>query len=141
MANQLIAYCGLYCGACSFKVAFETQDREHINKMPSYYDDCKNDDLFDCPGCRLESCSNECDIRNCAISNGIDWCSQCSKYPCNLIYDFSCDGKPHHEEIIKNFELLSKSGEKEWLKEMKAFWECKNCGKKKSWYYKKCDCV
>jgi hypothetical protein len=41
MADSLIAYCGLYCGACSFQVAYETEDRKHIDSMPSRYDKYK----------------------------------------------------------------------------------------------------
>ncbi len=38
MSHELIAYCGLYCGACSFKVAFEEQNREHLMRMPAKYE-------------------------------------------------------------------------------------------------------
>jgi hypothetical protein len=140
MKNHLISYCGLYCGACSFKVAFETKDREHINKMPSHYDEYKNNELFDCSGCRLDNNPSECKIKNCAIEKQVAWCSQCNKYPCSIINDFCHDGRPHHEEIIKNLEILNKLGEEEWIKEMKMDWECTKCGKKKSWYNKKCNC-
>ena len=30
MSNELIAYCGLYCGACSFKLAYDENDKEPV---------------------------------------------------------------------------------------------------------------
>ena len=37
--NNKIAYCGLYCGACSFKVAYDENARKHLQNMPSKYDE------------------------------------------------------------------------------------------------------
>lgn len=140
MASSLISYCGLFCGACSFKIAYETKNREHINHMPSVYDHLKQYELENCPGCRLENKCGECKIRDCAAEKNIDYCFQCADYPCQSIIEFSNDGKSHHEEIIENFKLLKDIGEDEWLKTMENKWTCMKCGKKKSWYYKECQC-
>lgn len=139
MASELIAYCGLYCGACSFKVAFEENDREHINRMPAYYDDLKDKPLQPCPGCRLEYKCGDCSIRDCAVGKGIEYCSMCDDFPCDKINKFNSDKKPHHGEVISSLELLREIGEKAWLEQMKGKWTCK-CGTRYSWYYKKCDC-
>ena len=40
-----LAYCGLYCQACGFKVAYEEQDRNHLRAMPAKYDRYKEDPL------------------------------------------------------------------------------------------------
>lgn len=137
MASELIAYCGLYCGACSFRVAFEENDREHITQMPAYYDRLKNEPLEFCPGCRLENKCGECDIRDCAISKGIEHCGQCKDFPCDILARFNSDGKPHHEESINNLNLIKEIGEEAWLELMRGKWTCK-CGSKYSWYYKEC---
>jgi len=140
MASSLISYCGLYCGACSFKQAFVQNDRNHLKGMPSYYDRLKEEPLDDCPGCRLENICGQCNIRDCAQEKGFDWCSQCLEFPCEKINEFAHDGKPHHEEVLKKFKKLQKLGEKEWLKKMNEKWTCSICGRKKSWYYKPCEC-
>ena len=140
MASPLISYCGLYCGACSFKVAFETQDKVHISDMPKHYDQFKNNPLEDCPGCRLENNCGECKIRDCAIERNVDYCIQCEMYPCKLIDAFAHDGKPHHEEVLHNFELLKKKGENEWLRIMRNKWTCQKCKSQKSWYHTQCKC-
>ena len=140
MASALISYCGLYCGACSFKLAFETNNRDHIKSMPSYYDKLKDNPLEECPGCRLENKCGECKIRDCAIKSKVDFCNKCKDFPCGLIEIFSHDGKTHHEEILHNFDLLKEYNEEQWLEIMKNKWACKKCGKRMSWYHKECKC-
>ena len=137
MASELIAYCGLYCGACSFRVAFEENNREHIMHMPTYYDRFKNIALEFCPGCRLENKCGECDIRDCAVNKGYEYCSQCNDFPCDKSISFNSDRKPHHAETINNLNLLKETGEEKWLDLMREKWTCK-CGSKHSWYYKEC---
>jgi len=137
MASEFIAYCGLYCGACSFRVAFEENNRKHIARMPAYYDRLKNEPLEFCPGCRLENKCGECDIRDCAINKKIEYCSQCNDFPCDKLIRFNSDGKPHHEESINNLKLLKEIGEDKWLDLMKEKWTCR-CGSKYSWYNKEC---
>lgn len=140
MASSLGAYCGLYCGACSFKVAYETKDRRHLQSMPSVYDKYKNDALDNCPGCRLENKRGECRIRDCAVEKGIDYCIQCSDYPCEIINEFGHDKKPHHNETFKNLEMLKELGEKEWLERMKEKATCPTCHARYSWYFSECKC-
>ncbi len=140
MASALISYCGLYCGACSFKLAFETNNRDHINNMPSCYDKLKDNPLEECPGCRLENKCGECKIRDCAMEKNVDFCSKCKEFPCGLIKAFSHDGKRHHEEVLHNFNLLKEYGEEQWLEMMRNKWTCQKCGKRMSWYHKECRC-
>lgn len=139
MSSELIAYCGLYCGACSFRLAYLENNRNHIEKMPSCYDHLKNDPLEYCPGCRLENKCGECKIRDCAIEKNYHHCGECSDFPCDIITKFSNDGKPHHSEVLSNLLLLNEIGEKKWLEHMEKKWLCE-CGAKLSWYYKSCNC-
>ena len=138
MASELVSICGLYCGACSFRIAAMENDKNHIDSMPSVYDHVKNLPLEFCPGCRLENKCGECAIRDCAMERKVDYCSKCGDFPCNRISAFSKDGKPHHEEILQNFALLESLGETRWLEYMAEKWKCKKCEVKRSWYYKKC---
>lgn len=140
MAHALIAYCGLYCGACSFRLAAQENNPEHINHMPSSYDSLKNKPLELCPGCRRENKCGECAIRDCAISKNIAFCSQCALLPCEKINAFNNDGKAHHNEIIQNLKLLQHIGEKRWVEHMEQRWTCR-CGAKRSWYYSGCTCI
>jgi len=139
MTNELIAHCGLYCGACSFRLAVLENDRNHLKYMPSYYAKLKDQPLEYCPGCRLENKCGECQIRDCSIINKHNHCAECSDFPCNKITEFNNDGRPHHGEVLSNLRLLTEMGENNWLEYMNKKWTCK-CGTKISWYYKSCSC-
>ncbi len=52
----LIAYCGLYCGAC-----------------PRYIKD-------KCPGCRENEKATWCGVRKCCIANNLQSCAGCSTH-------------------------------------------------------------
>jgi hypothetical protein len=137
MSNELIAYCGLYCGACSFKVAFEENDREHLMRMPPKYDYLKNAPLEFCPGCRLENKCGECAIRDCAIEKKVAYCSLCDEFPCDKLKRFSTDGIPHHAESIENLKESKTMGSEKLLTTPKAQWMC-TCTERYSWYLKRC---
>jgi hypothetical protein len=140
MPSPMIAYCGLYCGACSFRLAAQEHDRSHLAAMPSCYDAWKNAPLEPCPGCRLENACGPCAIRDCAVSEGVGSCAECGRFPCEGLEGFAADGKPHHAESIENLRLLREIGEEAWLSVMAERWTCVRCGKKKSWYRTVCDC-
>ena len=57
--NQLFSLCGLNCGLCPM----------HLNKY--------------CPGCGGGEGNQSCKIAKCSLEhNGVEYCFQCSKYPC-----------------------------------------------------------
>jgi hypothetical protein len=136
---ELIAYCGLYCGACSFRLAATENDPMHLQSMPSSYDYLKGQPVELCPGCRLENKCGECAIRDCASGRELLHCGQCREFPCDRIIAFNNDGKPHHGEVLGNLQLLREIGERRWLEQMEAKWTC-TCGAKRSWYYRSCGC-
>ena len=138
MSKELIAYCGLYCGACSLKVAYESNNNEHVIRMPPQYDHLKNTPVVFCPGCRLDNQCGDCDMRDCAISRDIDYCSLCGDFPCEKLVRFNSDGKPHHTEAISNLSSLREIGEAKWLELQHEKWSCK-CGTKYSWYMHECE--
>jgi hypothetical protein len=54
--SALVAYCGLYCGACS---------RYRKGK---------------CPGCHYNAKATWCKIRSCNIEHGYQSCADCAEY-------------------------------------------------------------
>lgn len=55
--EELVAYCGLYCGACE-----------------SYL-------KGSCPGCRKNSKAYWCKVRTCCIESEYNSCADCGDYP------------------------------------------------------------
>lgn len=105
---SLLAYCGLYCGACSFKVAVREKNRGHLHALPQKYDHLKNMELeAECLGCRND-----------------EMCGDCTQYPCELINKFASDGVPHHGEVLKNIENARKIGVEKWLAGEKQAYSC-----------------
>ena len=66
--RTLVAYCGLYCGAC-----------------PSYVKER-------CPGCHENTKASWCKVRSCCAENGYASCASCSMYSdpndCKLFNNF-----------------------------------------------------
>ena len=135
--RNLIAFCGLYCGACSFRVAAQDNDRRHLQDMPAKYDAYKDAPMDVCPGCRQESRDGRCAIRDCARERGLMHCGQCSDFPCPRIRSFNDDGVPHHAASVSNLARLTEVGEEAWLREQERYWTCA-CGTRISWYRKEC---
>jgi len=134
---DLVGYCGLYCGACSFKLAFDEKDRVHLRGMPAKYAVPEETPLQFCPGCRKDSASGGCKIRECAEGRGLSHCGVCAEFPCSRIAEFDGDGTPHHGESIANLKRLREVGEALRLEEERRRWTCA-CGAKRSWYLKEC---
>jgi len=139
-ALDLIATCGLYCGACSFKLAFDENERAHVRAMPSRYDKAKEAELEACPGCRGEATAcgaDPCKIRACARECELTHCGLCAEFPCSVLSAFANDGVPHHGETLGNLNRLREVGESAWFIEQRARWTCA-CGAKLSWYLLEC---
>ncbi|MBS4015090.1 MAG: DUF3795 domain-containing protein [Candidatus Latescibacteria bacterium] len=134
--NDFIAFCGLYCGACSFKVGFDENNRAHLNGIPVEYKRYANRPLQFCPGCQqLNQCGHG--FKECAENHKVAHCGLCDEFPCQRIKDFNNDGAPHHAEVISNLKRLTEIDEQAWLNEQEKQWTCE-CGAKKSWCLLRC---
>lgn len=137
---DLVAYCGLYCGACSFKLTVDERERAHVLSLPPRYDKAKAEELDPCPGCRNEAAacgSDPCEIRACARARGISHCGECREVPCDLLSAFAGDGAPHHAGVLEDLRRLSEMGSAAWLAEQESLWACA-CGARRSWYLSEC---
>lgn len=133
-----LAYCGLYCSQCSFVVAYETNNRDHLLSLPQRYDKFKQADLSEhgsCKGCKGENLCGDCEIKDCAVEKGIDCCADCKTFPCEIILIFANDGTPHHAEAFNNLNKIKADGKENWFDEYKTSLNCA-CGERLSWYYK-----
>lgn len=135
-------YCGLNCGACPVLGANERGDEEWI-KNAAEFEPCKPDNLR-CHGCKTDVTAmfcTDCEMRLCAKGKGIEFCNECTDFPCETIKNFRNDQSPHHSAIFKNLRTIKEKGVKAWLEGEEGRWACKSCGKRFFWYSDKCpDC-
>lgn len=136
MDYRFESYCGLYCGACEILRANRENRVEEVAKAWGM----KPEDLI-CEGCKSEvNCSDcrACEIKECAREKGVEFCFECSDYPCNFLTDLQKDDHPHHAVILENLNKIKSNGLDNWLAEQKQRWSCANCGTEASWYASKC---
>ena len=143
--KDFAAPCGLYCGACSIRAAYNRKDDQLLKAMAdgvSLYlgHKVETGDLA-CEGCLsdlLAAPCRECEIRDCALSRGYTRCAECNDFPCDRIRNFNNDGMPHHSEVIKNVHRQKEVGVDSWIVEQDKRWRCPNCSAEINWYAGQC---
>ena len=137
--NDLLAVCGLYCGACyHYRASFpesahllEEAARQGRELEGFTCQGCRSDILYIHPGCA------QCEIRACADERVVLHCGLCSEFPCTRLEDFRLDGHIHHLDVLDNLASLKEKGPDRWLTEQEQRWTCE-CGTKFSWYETVC---
>ncbi len=131
--EELIAYCGLYCGDCfgyegkiaslageldeELKAVNIKKNADFFAQMP-FFKVFKNYDSFiellgtlkelNCTGCRDGGGSPTCEIRACCNDKDIKGCWECDEFnTCNKL-DFLQN--THEEAVIKNLNILKDKG-------------------------------
>lgn len=134
--NRLDTYCGLYCGSCEI---FITNQKGEVKETAKKWG-MNPDDLY-CNGCKTDTTSvfcRNCEIKECAKNNEVEFCFQCRDFPCEKIIEFKNDENPHHTIVLKNLTSIKEMGINKWLKEQEKRWSCPNCQENFSWYDEKC---
>jgi len=127
---KYLAYCGLYCGACSSIMAYE-KSKGDLNVS------LETDDDSPCTGCRsAEQC--DCEFAVCNIAHESESCGFCPEFPCAKIIEFNNTEWPHHYVVLENLARMKEIGLDAWLEEQKKLWSCKTCGARTHWYQSKC---
>lgn len=109
---NLLAPCGINCAACY----------AHLRKKRT------------CPGCRGPEDSQpqycrRCKIRDCAGSRGLDFCSECSLFPCTPVKQIDKRYRlRYHVSLIENGVRIQTVGVRKFLQEEKQKWTCAQCG-------------
>ena len=97
--KTILAYCGLNCESCPIHLATLEEDSEareamHTSIVNLCYENygirLKTEDITGCDGCksdtgRLFKWCSDCDIRNCAVSKGMESCALCPEYNCGKL--------------------------------------------------------
>lgn len=134
--SNLLAVCGLYCGAC-YHFCASAPGGEHLLEVSGQTaakfgcQGCRSNTLYIHPGCA------SCNIRACADSRGLVHCGQCPDNPCEMLLAFQNDGRIHHVPILDHLRDLEQIGPERWLADLAAHWRCM-CGASFSWYETTC---
>jgi hypothetical protein len=144
--ENLVAVCGLYCGACPMYLATQSNDKEKqealLKQFSSGPTQLKMEDIL-CDGCigngRVASFCSRCEMRACPNDKkDVTRCSDCQEFPCTLITNFNNDGMPHHGEVLNNLQQIKKMGIEKWAQYDEERWQCPECTSRISWYDSKC---
>jgi hypothetical protein len=124
------AYCGLYCPACP-----NYMNTQANPGAPRITESCK--------GCKSGICClswcDHCNLKACAKSKNIEFCSACQEYPCKDLVGFKNDSNyPYHSEVFGYLETIKMKGKETWLTEMRKRWSCPSCGTEFNWWMQTC---
>lgn len=122
ISETMIAPCGVNCFACS-----------------AYLNDKKP-----CAGCRApdelitrKSCRN-CTKKKCNLERGLQWCFQCSEFPCSRIKSLNkCYIQNYNVDIVQN-GFDARKNMQDFLNAQKEQFTCKLCGGVIDQHHKKC---
>jgi len=135
--KSIAAACGLYCEACTLYIA-TMEDPERLTKLAARLQ--VPEEAARCHGCRSDKRFPQCDackMSACTARRGIDFCSECSEYPCPELKEFQGQ-RPHRLELWDDLERIREIGCGRWLGEVRKRYVCPECGTVNSAYDLKC---
>ncbi len=108
----LLAPCGITCAVC---YVFLRKKKACLG--------CRGQDIS-----KPEHCQ-KCKIKDCALGQGIDFCSDCQSYPCAIIRRLDRRYRQKYQvSLIENALRLKTAGPEQYLREERERWTCFNCG-------------
>ncbi len=136
--KKLAAVCGLFCRACHVYIATH-DDPEKLVAMAKRYQ--RSIDELWCDGCRSARrcfyCETMCFMAKCAAGKGVEFCGDCTEYPCKGLKEFQALA-PHRIELWKNHARRKEAGLETWYSEMIEHYFCPQCKTINSAYDLKC---
>ena len=131
------AYCGLFCESCAVYIASKTSkndlavlaEKMNTTVEEMHCEGCKSDRLS--PHCR------SCFFKSCAREKGLEYCEDCSDFPCQKLMEFK-EQFPHRNELLVSAKYRKENGIEKWVEKMKNDYSCPNCGTINSPYYYRC---
>ncbi|MDD2672255.1 MAG: DUF3795 domain-containing protein [Syntrophales bacterium] len=138
--RNLMAPCGLYCGACGVYIATRDKNDKFKAILGKLYG--TKPEETECLGCmqpdppqNIYSYCRTCGIRNCVKAKGFYSCHQCKDWPCDRINNFGWStGITVMKRAIpvwraKSAELGDEEGGVEWARSECLRYHCAGCGK------------
>ncbi len=140
IANKdLMAPCGLYCGACAVYIATRDGNQKLKTIMGNLYG--TKPEETECLGCMQAEppktqygYCRQCAMRECVKSKGYYSCHQCGDWPCSMVrvFPFATGARVMKRTIpiwrAKVAELGRERGSVEWARSECERYHCPSCG-------------
>ena len=136
-ALRLAAVCGLPCEACSLFIGSH-DDPARLQALAAKTQ--RPIEQLRCEGCRSERRAvhcEQCEFVACAGKRGIDFCGQCTEYPCERLTSFQA-AMPHRIELWEDQGRIAAIGHERWLLEKRAHYSCPQCQTVNAAYDRRC---
>ncbi|MCF8130080.1 MAG: DUF3795 domain-containing protein [Deltaproteobacteria bacterium] len=137
--KNLMAPCGLYCGACGIYIATRDKNEKFKGVMGRLYG--TKPEKTECCGCmqadppeKLYGYCKTCGIRDCVKEKGYYSCHQCHEWPCEKIENFGfATGVRVMKTAIplwraKVVESGDEEGSVAWARSECERYHCPSCG-------------
>ena len=119
--RSLQGRCGCFCGNCEIYIAYSTRDKKTLERIArdnlEKIGKAVSPEKVKCLGCKGQTSSrwnSRCEIRSCADDRGLEFCYQCSEYPCPTLEKHF----DRHPEACANLKTISKIGPDAWVSSM-----------------------
>lgn len=130
--DELLGYCGLYCGNCLF----------YQNTVKGTGTDPGDGMIYMCRGCNSGEVTpwcTDCGIKTSCRNKEIRTCIECDSFPCDMMNGFMNDPEyPYHRDVPEMMRLLDEMGLEAWAEEMKKRYTCDTCGEQFTYFDRKC---
>jgi len=83
-----------------------------------------------CEGCKgpLDvHWSADCKMMLCAKEKDVQYCFECSDFPCSVLNKFASDGAAHHKKTVENLKRMREVGRDAWIAEQEKNGKCEFC--------------
>ena len=131
-ADEILGYCGLYCGGCGTYQA--TAAGGGIEYEPGFSTTCRG-----CNSNELSIWCSDCEIKDCAREKGLRYCLECEEFPCEKSRGFMDDARyPYHRDVPELMARLRRVGLETWAEEQRQKWICESCGSEFDWLSQQC---
>ena len=125
--KRLSAVCGLFCPACTIFIG-TTEDPQRLEAIAERFG--QPVEAWKCEGCQSEKrsyyCENLCQMGTCAAEKGLEFCGECTEYPCEELKKFQAE-RPHRIELWESQKRIAEVGYSEWFDEMIEHFSCPHC--------------
>ncbi len=130
--KELLAPCGLYCGAYRVYIAHKDDNLKFKQELlPAFKAwGAKNVDDIACTGCLSEGIlfpfCRTCSIKECIKDKGIEGCRQCDDFPCDIITNWPSSGGK--KVMLRAIPAWRELGTEKWVEEEEKRYQCPECG-------------